>query len=298
MGFAVPAAIGVQVANRERRPLVLVGDGAFQMTGMELSTAVRLKFNPIVIVLNNKGYTTERFLQEGPFNDLQEWRFHELPAVIGGGVGHGGADRRRSRASARDGARAAGFDQHPERAPRARRHQPRAASGSRARCANGFDAPAALTQHRRLGGTIDAKLSAIRLARGAGRRRAVLPPARPRNARPRRRRSSRRSSSRRRRPTAGSRTAATSTTSATRRSTRINRDNVATLKPAWRTHLNGSGTDSKYSGQAQPIVYDGVIYIRDGRQRRVRARRRHRRDPLDATRRISTRTSPSSAAAG
>jgi len=87
MGFAVPAAIGVQVANRERRPLVLVGDGAFQMTGMELSTAVRLKFNPIVIVLNNKGYTTERFLQEGPFNDLQEWHFHELPAVIGGGVG-------------------------------------------------------------------------------------------------------------------------------------------------------------------------------------------------------------------
>src|SRR5262245_19203485 len=44
----------------------------------------------------------------------------------------------------------------------------------------------------------------------------------------------------------------------------INRDNVATLKPAWRTHLNGSGTDSKYSGQAQPLVYDGVIYIPTG----------------------------------
>src|SRR4051812_5863131 len=36
---------------------------------------------------------------------------------------------------------------------------------------------------------------------------------------------------------------------------RINKTNVAMLKPAWRTHLNGSGTDSKYSGQAQPIVY-------------------------------------------
>jgi glucose dehydrogenase len=44
----------------------------------------------------------------------------------------------------------------------------------------------------------------------------------------------------------------------------INKDNVANLKPAWRTHLNGSGTDSKYSGQAQPIVYDGVIYIPTG----------------------------------
>ena len=45
---------------------------------------------------------------------------------------------------------------------------------------------------------------------------------------------------------------------------RINKANVATLKPAWRTHLNGSGTDSKYSGQAQPIVYDGAIYISTG----------------------------------
>ncbi|HUQ53526.1 MAG TPA: PQQ-binding-like beta-propeller repeat protein [Gammaproteobacteria bacterium] len=45
---------------------------------------------------------------------------------------------------------------------------------------------------------------------------------------------------------------------------RINKDNVATLRPAWRTHLNGSGTESKYSGQAQPIVYDGVIYVPTG----------------------------------
>jgi len=87
MGFAVPAAVGAQVANPRLRPLVLVGDGAFQMTGMELSTSVRLGFNPIVIVLNNSGYTTERFLQEGPFNNVHEWRYHKLPEVIGGGFG-------------------------------------------------------------------------------------------------------------------------------------------------------------------------------------------------------------------
>jgi PQQ-dependent dehydrogenase (methanol/ethanol family) len=45
---------------------------------------------------------------------------------------------------------------------------------------------------------------------------------------------------------------------------RINKDNVAKLQPVWRTHLNGSGLESKYSGQAQPIVYDGVIYIPTG----------------------------------
>ncbi|MEI7699557.1 MAG: thiamine pyrophosphate-binding protein [Planctomycetia bacterium] len=87
MGFAIPAAIGVQVANRNLRPLVLVGDGAFQMTCNELSTAVRQKFNPIVVVLNNKGYSTERFIQEGPFNDILNWQYHRMPELLGAGWG-------------------------------------------------------------------------------------------------------------------------------------------------------------------------------------------------------------------
>jgi indolepyruvate decarboxylase len=87
MGFAIPAAVGVQVANRNLRPLVLVGDGAFQMTCLELSTAVRHEFNPIVVVLNNKGYTTERFLQEGPFNDILNWNYHNMPDLLGAGWG-------------------------------------------------------------------------------------------------------------------------------------------------------------------------------------------------------------------
>lgn len=87
MGFAVPAAVGIQVANRKLRPIVLVGDGAFQMTCLELSTALRHDFNPIVMVLNNKGYTTERFLQEGPFNDIPNWDYHRLPDLLGGGWG-------------------------------------------------------------------------------------------------------------------------------------------------------------------------------------------------------------------
>lgn len=87
MGFAIPAALGAGIANRAQRPLVIVGDGAFQMTGMELSTIVRQGLNPIVIVMNNKGYTTERFLLEGTFNDIGNWAYHRLPEVLGAGLG-------------------------------------------------------------------------------------------------------------------------------------------------------------------------------------------------------------------
>ncbi|HEV3167836.1 MAG TPA: thiamine pyrophosphate-binding protein [Isosphaeraceae bacterium] len=87
MGFAIPAAVGAGMANRALRPLVIVGDGAFQMTGMELSTIARNGLNPIVVVMNNRGYTTERFLLDGPFNDILNWAYHKIPEVLGHGLG-------------------------------------------------------------------------------------------------------------------------------------------------------------------------------------------------------------------
>ncbi|HZS11865.1 MAG TPA: thiamine pyrophosphate-binding protein [Nitrospirales bacterium] len=88
MGFAVPAAVGASFADPSLRPIVLVGDGAFQMTGTELSTCVRYGHSPIVLVLNNRGYSTEREILEGPFNDLPEWRYDKVCDFVGGGVGH------------------------------------------------------------------------------------------------------------------------------------------------------------------------------------------------------------------
>ena len=85
MGFAVPAAVGAQLANPKLRPLVLVGDGAFQMTGMELATVARYGLNPVVVVLNNKGYGTERHIQDGPYNDVWTWNYSRLPEVLGAG---------------------------------------------------------------------------------------------------------------------------------------------------------------------------------------------------------------------
>jgi len=90
MGFAIPAALGTMTARPELRPIVIVGDGAFQMTGMELSTIVRRGLSPVVIVLDNGGYGTERLLHEGDhdFNQIHPWQYHRLPDILGGGTGH------------------------------------------------------------------------------------------------------------------------------------------------------------------------------------------------------------------
>jgi indolepyruvate decarboxylase len=87
MGFAVPAAIGAQLANPKLRPIVIVGDGAFQMTGMELSTIARFKLNPIVVVLNNGGYGTVRAMLDGSFNDILPWNYSRITDIIGHGKG-------------------------------------------------------------------------------------------------------------------------------------------------------------------------------------------------------------------
>ena len=86
MGFAVPASIGVEMANPALRPVVLVGDGAFQMTGTELSTSVRLGLKPIVLVLNNEGYGTMRKIRDGSFNVISQWDYGKICDLVGGGA--------------------------------------------------------------------------------------------------------------------------------------------------------------------------------------------------------------------
>jgi TPP-dependent 2-oxoacid decarboxylase len=90
MGFAVPGTVGAATARPDVRTVVLVGDGAFQMTGNELSTIVRRGLHSIVIVLDNKGYGTERFLHPGDYmyNEIHPWKYCKLPEVLQGGTGY------------------------------------------------------------------------------------------------------------------------------------------------------------------------------------------------------------------
>ncbi len=87
MGFAVPAALGVNCASPEVRSLIIVGDGAFQMTGTELSTFKKLGLNPIVIVINNGGYETERVILDGTFNNIEDWDYSKVCQLIDCGIG-------------------------------------------------------------------------------------------------------------------------------------------------------------------------------------------------------------------
>ena len=67
------------------RPLILVGDGAFQMTGFELGNCRRYGWDPIVVVFNNASWEMLRVFQpESRFTDLDDWRFAELAGPLGG----------------------------------------------------------------------------------------------------------------------------------------------------------------------------------------------------------------------
>jgi indolepyruvate decarboxylase len=84
MGFSIPASLGAQIASG-RRPLVLVGDGAFQMTGSEISHAVKYGCNPIIVLLNNTRWEMlQAFFPEARYNETVAWPFAKLAELWGG----------------------------------------------------------------------------------------------------------------------------------------------------------------------------------------------------------------------
>ena len=88
IGMAFGATLGACFAcEDDKRVIAVEGDGSFQMTAQELSSLGRYGKSPVVFVVNNKGYTAERLIHDGPFNDIPAWRYHLLPQAFGGGEG-------------------------------------------------------------------------------------------------------------------------------------------------------------------------------------------------------------------
>lgn len=85
IGFTLPATLGAGLARADRRPVLLIGDGAAQLTATELGTLHARGVRPVVFLLNNGGYTVERVIQspEATYQDIVAWDWTNLPAALG-----------------------------------------------------------------------------------------------------------------------------------------------------------------------------------------------------------------------
>nr|RBQ96300.1 hypothetical protein FVER53263_08321 [Fusarium verticillioides] len=78
IGWSIPASFGYALARPQKRIVVMVGDGAFQMTAQEVSQMVRFRVPIIILLMNNKGYTIEVEIHDGLYNRVQNWDYARL----------------------------------------------------------------------------------------------------------------------------------------------------------------------------------------------------------------------------
>ena len=89
IGWATPATLGTCIASPNKRVILFTGEGSHQLTAMELGNMLRQGVKPIIIVLNNKGYTIERLLSDNPedkFNDITQMNYSKFARVFEGDI--------------------------------------------------------------------------------------------------------------------------------------------------------------------------------------------------------------------
>ena len=89
IGWATPATLGACLAKPKSRVILITGEGSHQLTAMEIGNMLRRGIKPIIIVLNNKGYTIERVLSDSPddkFNDIMQMNYAKFARVFEGDV--------------------------------------------------------------------------------------------------------------------------------------------------------------------------------------------------------------------
>ncbi|WP_158281545.1 alpha-keto acid decarboxylase family protein [Sediminitomix flava] len=86
IGYATPATLGAGMAAPNNRLFLITGEGSHQLTAQEISNMYRNGLKPIIIVIDNKGYTIERYLCDDPFdafNEIACWNYEMLPEAMG-----------------------------------------------------------------------------------------------------------------------------------------------------------------------------------------------------------------------
>ncbi len=65
MGAGLPSAIAAKLINPQKKVIAVCGDGGFMMNSQEMETAMRLKLNLIVIILNDNAFGMIKWKQQG-----------------------------------------------------------------------------------------------------------------------------------------------------------------------------------------------------------------------------------------
>ncbi len=89
IGWSVPATFGYAVAAPDRRIVLMVGDGSFQLTAQEVCQMVRLGLPVIIFLINNRGYTIEVEIHDGPYNNIKNWDYAGIMNVFNATDGNG-----------------------------------------------------------------------------------------------------------------------------------------------------------------------------------------------------------------
>ncbi len=89
IGWATPAAFGACIAKPNSRVVLITGDGAHQMSALEIGNMLKYKAKPIVIVFNNNGYTIERALSQDAssnFSDIVQMNYSKFARTFDGDI--------------------------------------------------------------------------------------------------------------------------------------------------------------------------------------------------------------------
>ncbi|MEJ5155186.1 thiamine pyrophosphate-dependent enzyme [Gluconobacter wancherniae] len=89
IGWSVPSMFGYAVGTPERRHILMVGDGSFQLTAQEVAQMTRRKLPVIIFLINNAGYTIEVEIHDGPYNNIKNWNYAALIEAFNAEDGHG-----------------------------------------------------------------------------------------------------------------------------------------------------------------------------------------------------------------
>ncbi|MCQ6267603.1 thiamine pyrophosphate-binding protein [Fictibacillus sp. WQ 8-8] len=86
---AFSEAFGACMAAKDRRVLLFTGDGSLQLTVQEISSMLENGCKPIIFILNNNGYTIEKYLnvkveiEKQKYNEIPSWNYTKLAEAFG-----------------------------------------------------------------------------------------------------------------------------------------------------------------------------------------------------------------------